>query len=245
MTSPLIGLTSVRVIGEYDRWRDALSMEYSNAIVRAGGLPVLIPLGIVEHGDDTMLRTLYERVDGILITGGGDIHPACYGEALTEHEDEIIPARDQIETTLARWAFEDNRPLFGICRGQQVMNVALGGTLIHDIPTELNGKGLVHRQASEMSRSQPIHEVEIKDDSRLARIIGCNRIAVNSIHHQSVGKLAEPLKVTATADDGIIEGVEVPDAYFYVGVQWHPEWLLDTVPEMQALFRQFVQACTR
>lgn len=244
MTPPLIGITTARTHIEYDRWRDGMAAEYSNAVMRAGGIPVLIPVSIVEYGNESDLRSLYERLDGILIPGGGDIHPEWYGEALTKFEYEIIPLRDQIEITLAKWAFEDNRPLLGVCRGQQVMNVALGGTLMHDIKEELNGKSLPHRQPSEKPRTFLAHEVEVQADSRLAAVLGCNRVSVNSIHHQAVGKLADSLRVTALADDGIVEAVEIPDAHFYMGVQWHPECLVDTVPEMQSLFRQFVESCT-
>ncbi len=245
MTPPLIGITTARTHIENNRWRDGMAAEYSNAVMRAGGIPVLIPVSIIEHGSESDLRSLYERLDGILIPGGGDVHPECYGEALTEFEYEIIPLRDQLEITLAKWAFEDDRPLLGVCRGEQIINVALGGTLMHDIKDELNGKSLPHRQPLDLPRTYLAHEVEVKADSRLALMLGCNRVAVNSIHHQAVGKVAAPLKVTAVADDGVVEAVEIPDAHFYVGVQWHPECLVDTVPEMLALFRQFVQACTR
>ncbi|MBI5931851.1 MAG: gamma-glutamyl-gamma-aminobutyrate hydrolase family protein [Chloroflexi bacterium] len=245
MTPPLIGITTTRAHIEYNRYRDGIAAEYPNAVMRAGGIPLLIPLSIIEHGDESQLRSMYERLDGILIPGGGDVHPDCYGEPLTEFEYEIIPMRDQLEVTLAKWAFEDDRPLLGICRGQQVMNVALGGTLMHDIKHELNGKSLPHRQPNEQVRTYLAHQVEVKSDSRLAMALGCNRVAVNSIHHQAVGKLAAPLKATAFANDGVVEGIEIPDAHFYMGVQWHPECLVDTVPEMETLFRQFVQSCTR
>jgi putative glutamine amidotransferase len=243
MATPLVGLTSVRITGDNNRLRDAMSVEYSNAIARAGGIPVLVPLAVIEAGNEPLLRSLYERLDGILIPGGGDVHPEYYGEFVTDYDREISRSRDRVELTLARWAFEDNRPLLGICRGHQVINVALGGTLMHDIYAELNGSALKHDQDATLPRSRLLHEVEVKAGSQLGAMLGCDRLSVNSLHHQAIRRLASPLNVTAVASDGVIEAVEAPGKCFYLGVQWHPEAMLDKVPTMQALFAEFVRAC--
>ena len=243
MNPPLIGLTTVRIKDQQGRIRDALTQDYSNAVVQAGGLPVLIPLGTVESGDTSLLRAIYERLDGVIIPGGGDIHPEFYGEYITEYDHDISRLRDNAELTLVQWAYEDDCPLLGICRGHQVVNVALGGTLIHDIPSKLNGTGLEHDTAEIAQRSQVRHDVEITPNSRLAEILDTTSIGVNSIHHQAVGQLAPPLVATAFSSDGIIEGIEAPDARFLVGIQWHPEAIVDAVPKMRTLFAKFVKIC--
>lgn len=242
MGLPLIGLSIVRFTGQDGMVRDGLLPSYANAVIQAGGVPVMIPLGVVDNDDESLLRTIYERLDGILLPGGGDVHPEEYGEALDEHIHFINRLRDKVELMLARWAYEDDRPLLGICRGHQVMNVALGGTLIHDIPTGLNGKALVHDEPDGKTRDRLLHSVEIKENTRLAEILGTSQIRVNSLHHQAVRDLAPALAATAVADDGVIEAVEVPDAYFYMGVQWHPEELL-RMPEMHRIFTRFIEAC--
>jgi putative glutamine amidotransferase len=245
MNPPLIGLTTTRIQDESGRVRDSLTQEYAQAVVQAGGLPVLIPLSTIESGETDLLRALYERLDGVIIPGGGDIHPEYYGDYVTDYDHDISRLRDKAEITLVQWAYEDDCPLLGICRGHQVVNVALGGTLIHDIDAKLNGSGLEHDAHTIAQRSQVAHEVEISPDSRLADILGLTSIGVNSIHHQAVDKIAPSLVATAFTSDGIIEGVEAPTATFLIGVQWHPEAIVDTVPEMRILFANFVKICAK
>jgi putative glutamine amidotransferase len=245
MNPPLIGLTTTRVQDESGRVRDSLTQEYAQAVVQAGGLPVLIPLSTIESGDTDLLRAIYERLDGVIIPGGGDIHPEYYGDYVTEYDRDISRLRDKAELTLVQWAYEDDCPLLGICRGHQVVNVALGGTLIHDIDAKLNGAALEHDAQTIEKRSQVVHEIVISYGSRLADIFGLTSIGVNSIHHQAVDKIAPPLVATAFTSDGIVEGIEAPNATFLIGVQWHPEAILDAVPEMRTLFANFVKICAK
>ena len=244
MSKPVIGVTTYHEMNEQRRWRYVTNQTYIDAILGAGGIPVLIPLNVVQSDDKSLLRTLYERVDGILIPGGGDIHPEFYSQYITPNDIRVDRNRDMVEITLAQWAYEDDQPLLGICRGQQVINVALGGTLIHDIPSEQPSE-LLHDHDDHIPPSHLAHVVGLDSESRLGQILGVNKIEVNSLHHQAVADIAPPLKVNAYADDGIIEGVEIPDAYFYIGVQWHPEWITSTVPAMKNLFQSFVDACAK
>ncbi len=243
MSLPLIGITTVRHKSKVGRVRDALTTDYARAIIEAGGVPLLIPLSTMETSDERLLRTIYERVDGIMLPGGGDVHPEFYGDYVTDMERSVSRLRDKVELTLVHWAYEDDRPLFGICRGHQVLNVALGGTLMHDIRATLNGSALEHDQQGENNRSRLYHNVEIKAGSALAKAVGTTNVSVNSLHHQAVLNLAPPLTATAFSSDGLNEGIEVEGARFFVGVQWHPEAIFDLVPAMQTLFSNFVRAC--
>lgn len=242
MSNPLIGIPAAHEIDEYRRPRYYVLESYAQALLEAGGVPLIIPLNVMQHDDTSLLRSLYERLDGILLSGGGDVHPEFYDQHLSDTIARIDRSRDQVEIKLARWAFEDDRPLLGICRGSQVMNVALGGTLIHDIPSAVRSQ-LQHDQALSENPARLAHEVNIKADSRLATILGTDHLTVNSLHHQAVDQLASGLTISARAADDVIEGIEAPSAAFYIGIQWHPEWLTRNVPVMKKLFKAFVEAC--
>lgn len=242
MRAPLIGI----VCGPYregERLIVGLRPTYIRSVTGAGGLPVLIPhdLGL------EALRGIYERVDGILLPGGGDIDPIYYGMTADGMAQEIEPGRDLTEISLARWARADDKPLLGICRGCQVVNVALGGTLYRDIPTEYPGDvGLDHALWGKFPRDHEGHTVALTPGSRLAQALGADgdsdgaRVPVNSLHHQAVRDIPTPLVATAWAEDGVVEGVEIPDARFFIGVQWHPEELIVRSEAMRRLFRTFV-----
>jgi putative glutamine amidotransferase len=242
--NPVIGITTYHEINQQRRSRYVTNQSYVDAVLDAGGIPVLIPLNIVKSDDLTSLRALYDRLDGILLPGGGDIHPEFYQQYITPKDLKVDRNRDKVEVTLAKWAFEDQRPLFGICRGQQVINVALGGTLIHDIASDKPSE-LLHDHDDHIPPSHLAHHVEIERDSQLAKIMGVSKIEVNSLHHQAIAHIAPSLKINAYAEDGIIEGVEVADADFYIGVQWHPEWITSNVPTMKNLFQSFVETCAK
>lgn len=238
MNRPLIGITSSLRVDELNG-----NVYYSAygpnalAIERAGGLPVILPCDLQL---DT-LRGLYERVDGVLLPGGGDINPAQYGAAPHPTTDLIIDQRDLAEIAVARWAVEDDRPLLGICRGHQVLNVALGGTLLQDIPS-LKRTNLVH-DFPRNQRSRIAHSVTIDPSSKLAQVLGVNQVEVNSLHHQAVESLAPDLCATAQAPDGIIEASEIPDKRFTLSVQWHPEDMMTVNDEAaDRLFKAFVAA---
>jgi putative glutamine amidotransferase len=237
MTSPLIGITTRN--GETGA-NDAVILRrtYVDAIVAAGGAPVLIPSGLPAQG----WRILYERLDGILLSGGGDIDPAHYGMSRRPGLAlEIDPARDEIELGLARAAAADGKPFLGICRGAQLFNVALGGSLYLDIPTDLPQAGK-HNFSSETERSLVAHEVQIDPQARLAGIVGETKLQVNSLHHQGVREVAAELRAVAHAPDGVVEGLELPGHPFGLAVQWHPECIPDQ-PASRRLFQAFVEAC--
>jgi putative glutamine amidotransferase len=208
------------------------------AIVHAGGIPVLIPTNL--PSEET--RALYERVDGVLLPGGGDVDPKYYGEE--RHPATQMPddSRDQTELTLVRWTVDDDKALLGICRGHQVINVALGGTLIQDIPSELDTETTHDMLNAPAERVARVHEVAVQPHSRLADILETTAVKVNSLHHQSVEKPAPGVNVTATSPDGVIEALEVPGKRFAVSVQWHPEDLYIDDAAMKRLFDAFVSA---
>lgn len=238
MSYPLIGITVHPKTAPDRADLDILLEGIIHGVERVGGSPLLIPLGL---GEGT-LRDLYTRLDGLLLSGGGDIDPARYGAEMHESMGGVDPERDRTEFVLMQWAAEGppGKPLFGICRGLQVLNVALGGTLYRDISE--------HRGAIRHTYSSPDypndlrpHEVKIGEDSTLARIAGQPIITVNSLHHQACKEIAPGLRATALAPDGIVEAVEIPHHPFALAVQWHPECLPDA-PEMSALFEAFVSA---
>jgi putative glutamine amidotransferase len=236
---PLIGVTTA--LRRDDRNNIELLSAYERnirALERAGALPVMIPCTL----DDRTLRGIYERLDGVLIPGGGDINSENWDEALHPTAEPESVQRDHTELTIVRWAVQDDLPVFGICRGHQVVNVALGGSLVQDIPSMIDTR-YRHQYSQPTPRSHIAHEITVEPSSKLAGILGGTRIEVNSIHHQSVKRIGEGMQVVAYAPDGIIEGTERPDKHFVVSVQWHPEDLTDTEP-MFNLFRSFVEAAS-
>ncbi len=203
----------------------AQNRTYVEAVATAGGSPVLIPLNLNEGA----LRSVYERLDGLLLAGGGDLDPKHYGEAIHEKCGQPDEARDIVELTLARWSLAEGLPVFGICRGIQVMNVAAGGTLHQDIASQVPGS-LKHDYWPGYPRNSLPHQVTVNDDSHLAAILGQCQVAVNSMHHQAVKDLAPRFRVVARATDGLIEAIEDDDHPFAVAVQWHPEELVEDAP---------------
>jgi putative glutamine amidotransferase len=236
-TKPIIACTVYHHEKNTPLPKMALTAAYLEAVERAGGIPIMVPLGL----DSADVAAVLERADGVLLPGGGDIHPDFYREAMNGQILEVDAERDRIEIEAARIALVREMPLLGICRGHQILNVALGGTLWADVPSQMPGS-LAHDFAQTHPRSYEAHAVDIAPDSRLAQILGRRETAVNSLHHQGVKELAPGLRVSATAPDGLIEGVELPDHPFALGVQWHPEWLIPASAPMMQLFIQFVQA---
>lgn len=210
---------------------------YVDAILRAGGAPLLIP----PVPDEEALRTLYERLDGVVFAGGGDIAPARYGAEAHPQLGTTDPLRDDAELPMARWAITDGKPVLGICRGIQVINVALGGTLYQDIPSELATElhhNLSYEQEDWALLAHPMH---VAANSRLAHMLGVHSLPINSLHHQAVRDLGRGLRAVGWAPDGVIEAVEGMGEAFVVGVQCHPEALQATAdPRWQAVFAAFV-----
>ena len=215
----------------------AQNRTYVEAVTKAGGAPVLISPNL----DEGALRAIYERLDGLLLAGGEDIHPKHYGEAIHEKCGQSDEARDTVELTLTRWALAEGLPILAICRGIQVLNVAAGGTLYQDIASQIPGS-LKHNCWPDYPRNYLAHQVTVNGDSQLAAVLGQSRVGVNSLHHQAVKDLAASFKIVARATDGLIEAIESNDHPFVLGVQWHPEELVQDAPPMRRLFEVFVSA---
>lgn len=211
-----------------------ISNAYVNAVIKAGGIPVLIPLNTNEYQLDYILS----RIDGLVMSGGGDIDASFFNQDLHPTVTDADPVRDIYDIQLVRLAQKKQMPVLGICRGMQVMNIALGGNLIQDIPS-LAPSGIIHSQQE--PREIGTHVVTIDEDSRLYSIIRKKSILVNSFHHQAVGTIAEGFEATAFAPDGIIEAFESSEGYSMIGVQWHPENMAAADnPDMIPLFQQLV-----
>jgi len=215
--------------------RFAMNRVYIDALKEVGAAPVLIPLAL---GTD-ILRSLYERLDGLFMAGGGDVNPVWYGQAPHPATNGIDELRDDTELTLIRWALADGLPLLGVCRGVQTLNVAAGGTLIQDVPRQIP-HALRHQWYPDKARDWVAHEIATTSGTRLADIIGGSG-QVNSFHHQAVDQVAPGFRVSAVAPDGVIEAIEWTSS-FAIGVQWHPESLIHTDKTMSRLFETFVKA---
>jgi putative glutamine amidotransferase len=218
--------------------------KYVRAITTAGAIPWIIPL---MPDDEPMLRAIHDKLDGVLLAGGADVDPAEYGETRQSYCQEPDTPRDWTETRLIRWAMADHKPLLGICRGIQMINVALGGTLYQDI-REQWPDAIRHDYFSAeygFRRDHLSHEVFVEPGSLLRDLLGSGQLPVNSMHHQGVRRLAPGLKPTVFAPDGLIEGFEGTDGQFLLAVQWHPEELVEASESMRALFRGFVDAARR
>ncbi|CAG0933374.1 putative glutamine amidotransferase [Thermoflexales bacterium] len=241
MTRPVIGVTASidhrsAAFGE----TYSLTRQYAAGVVQAGGVPVIIPHNL----DEEALHALLDRLDGVLLSGGGDLDPAWYGEAAHPATCEIEPDRDRVELTLARWLVEQARPLLAICRGIQVLNVALGGTLVQDIPAQIPAAVPHSFDRKTTPRHYLAHPVKIDPDSHLARVLQLDVAQTNSWHHQALKQVADRLRVTAVAPDGVIEAVEVQGQRLAIGVQWHPEWLFEERAEHRRLFEELVRAAS-
>ncbi len=239
MTAPVIGLPTLAIPRGEKPPRFGINQAYVAALVRAGCAPVLIPL----LEDDNVLLAIFERLDGIVFPGGADVAPAEYGEEQLPDINVVETARDSTELRLARWAYEASLPMLGICRGQQLLNVALGGTLYQDLLIQ-GATDVDHSDRDGRARSALMHRVALEPDSRLAQLIDETTVEVNSLHHQAIKSVAQALTVTGWSEDGVIEAVEAGDARFLIAVQWHPEELTD-LPWVSRLFKGFAQAAAR
>lgn len=212
-----------------------LKLSYAEAVLRAGGLPMVLPYS----DDPTVVEAYLERVSGLLVTGGAfDIPPEAYGETAREGLGALKPGRTGFETALMQAALKRHIPLLGVCGGMQLLNVVAGGTLYQDILRELpDAKD--HEQKHD--RTQPHHPVDVKDGTALAEVMGRGQLMVNSTHHQAVRRLGESLVASAVSPDGVVEAVEASGHPFAVGVQWHPEYMVHTVPAHLGLYKLFIQ----
>jgi len=230
---PLIGITTSITTDRVPE-RAHLNTAYQRAVQAAGGAPVLLAPPL----DAGARRALWRLLDGVVLTGGGDVDPALYGEARHATVAEVSDARDALEIDLTRFAIDAGLPLLAICRGIQVLNVALGGSLLQDVASELD-TAIVHAQTE--PRHQATHRVKVEDGTRLAAILGSSEVEVNSFHHQALARLGRGLRAVAWSPDGIVEGVEMDGARsVVVGVQWHPEELVGHDPAARSLFQAVV-----
>lgn len=230
---PLIGITSSKISLDSPYYGGYVADGYFTGIAEAGGIPLIIPL--VEEQE--VWREIIERMDGLIFTGGLDIHPQFYGEGLHPKIGELYPFRDRQEIAAARYAMELDKPIIGICRGCQVLNVAKGGSLYQDINSQREGCYL-HTQTA--PRDEGSHYIEIAGDSRLYEVFGARSLFTNSFHHQAVKELAAGFRKVAETKDGILEGFESEKHTFVMGIQFHPEMMWHTHTEMLKLAHYFL-----
>ena len=231
MSRPIIGVTCDYDI---DKQTSQLHRGYYDAIVEAGGLPVLIP-----NIQEKYIAEILAPLHGILLTGGQDVDPEYFGEPPIPGLGSINPFRDSLEIHLCRQAMEQDIPVLGICRGIQLMNIAMGGTIYQDLNSQWTfGQLQKHSQLAPDWYSS--HEVELEENSKLAQIIGVQRLRTNSFHHQAVKEPAPCFEITARCGDGVVEGIESKSHSFAVGVQWHPEKMWQKDDKMLTLFKGLV-----
>ena len=238
---PLIGITS-----DYHKGGDIfkgrtyfIGESYISAIREAGGIPIVLPYSL----DAKVIEKLIDRIDGLLITGGNfDINPVFYGEDPIDKIGELNNKRTTFEMEIARIALGRDMSVLGICGGEQLLNVAGGGSLYQDIKAQVRGASS-HQQ--KMSKSETHHSVIIETDTKLHSILECETIEVNSTHHQSIRKIGKGFILNAKAPDGIVEGIESDSHRFVLGVQWHPEFLCQKEKRFKRLFKAFVKSCKK
>lgn len=233
MEKPMIG-----VLPLYDKDKESYWMlpGYMKGIEDAGGVPVMLPL---TTDQDTILK-LAAAFDGFLFSGGQDINPEWYGEK-DQACGEICSERDVMEAALFKHVVELDKPALGICRGLQLFNVMLGGTLYQDIPTQLSGSTIKHIQRPPYT--EPVHDVYIERDTALYPIFQTDSLKVNSLHHQGIKEISEHLVPATRAEDGLIEAVVMPSKKFILAVQWHPEFIYQFDDHHFKLFIEFVKSC--
>jgi len=223
-----ISLDADASLGRYE-----LKRTYVDAVLRAGGLPILVPFG------PAVAETYLEVLDGLVLSGGAfDIPPALYGEETRPTCGPLVPERTGTELALLRAALAGGLPVLGVCGGMQLLNVALGGTLYQDLPADAGIRG--HEQPP--PKDVPTHDVDVVEGTRLAALVGAGRLRVNSTHHQAVRAVAPGLLVSARAPDGVVEGIELPSHRFALGVQWHPEAALRHEARHAEIYRALVRA---
>ena len=236
---PIIGITPSLETNESKIYTPT---SYPKAVIAAGGTPLFFNF----TRDDEMIEQYAALVDGVVFSGGDDVNPATYGEEQIWACGDIVPLRDDFEIKLLKVLIEKypDKPILGICRGAQVINVAMGGTLYQDLRSQVEGS-IRHQQ--QQSSHYASHKATVTEGSKLQGIYGSNEIMVNSFHHQAVKTIGEGLVVTAKASDGVVEAYEKPDHPYFIGVQWHPERQVEGPhhPEHKPLFQSFVDACRK
>lgn len=236
MSAPLIGITSSHRKNKQGTEIVNLPEAYVAAVSHAGGVPLVISPSLPESS----VNHLIDQLDGFLLSGGDDIHPGFYGGEMNSCIKNVDEQRDRLEIKIANAVMEAGIPFFGICRGCQILNVALGGRLYGDIKKQYPG-AIKHDYFKNVPRDYLAHTIDVNEDSRLFKILGNTSCRVNSLHHQGIDLLAPGLHACAHAPDGLVEAVELTDHPFGIAVQWHPEWLQDNA-SMRNLFKEFIKA---
>lgn len=238
---PLIGIPAASLADQEYSVTPAYRFNglYPAALAACGALPLIIPLNLPEE----ILRAIFERLDGLCLSGGVDVDPAEYGEARHPDLGSVDAPRDRTELLLARWALETDLPVLGICRGIQLLNVAAGGTLYQHIPAQVADSRRHNHRLQDSAWETPTHGVALEPQSCLGEITGAESVQTNSFHHQSVKDVAPGFRATAWADDGVIEAIEHPDKPFALAVQWHPEGMFRSDIYARRIFEAFVAAC--
>ena len=231
--TPIIGVAPL-----YDDKRDRVWIvpEYMDAVTDADGAPVMLHL----TQDEATLARYVQTCDGLLLTGGHDVDPAVYGAATEPECGQLCPRRDGMEALLIDAFLAADKPVFGICRGLQILNAHLGGTLYQHLPRQLPSE-VEHQMQPPYDRT--VHSVDVTPGTPLSEILGAGSIEVNSLHHQGVWDVAPSLAVCATAPDGLVEGLYMPGKRFVLAVQWHPEYSFKSDENCRKLFAAFLQAC--
>lgn len=234
---PLIGVVTSTEIEQKTYYTGTDNVK---AILSGGGIPLLLPY----YEEDSVIDEIARKIDGLYLTGGFDIDPTLFGEEPHPKLGTIIPARDSFEIKLLKKILAMDKPILGVCRGSQILNVALGGDMYQDIYGQMSSELLQHQQKAPNSHGS--HFVQIKEDSLLHRLTGKTTLKVNSRHHQANRKVPFPLQVSATASDGVIEAIESTQHKFVLALQWHPENLL-TIDDAasEAIFKGFIAACKK
>ena len=231
-TRPLIGVSGSHNVPEKQLF---VRENYLQSVLRAGGLPVLLP----HTADEQTVSALLDRLDGLLLAGGVDVDPVHYGETAIPECGEIDPQRDAFELLVTRMALERGMPVFGICRGIQLLAVAMGGTLVQDIEAQLSIPAAVHSQSAPYDA--PAHAVRFVQDGLFARITGAQMVMSNSMHHQAIKDAGANLVVEGRSDDGVIEAVRGASGDAVFAVQYHPEYLTEKDERAAALFAHLVR----
>ncbi len=243
MSKPIIGITMNTIpanhwtiemgIAAPNQDFQGLAVDYMTMIEKAGGVPVILP----STEDLETAELLWDRLDGILISGGNDVNPMIFGERIVKCGN-LDSLRDNYEIAAMNFALKKGIPVLGICRGIQVINAGLGGKNCQDLPSE----GYKPHTILVRKRNEPTHSVEIKDGTPLAEIFGKKTVMVNSFHHQSAQELSPKLRLQAVSEDGVVESCYMPGKKFFMAVQWHPEMMYDS-EEQLLIAKAFVSAC--
>lgn len=214
---------------------DYIACDYANAVMRAGGLPIIIPNGLKEEDLDLLL----DRLDGLLLSGGSDVDPRLYNEEPSTHCGPVFLKRDRMETELIRKAYARRMPILGICRGLQMLSSVFGGNMYQDLPSEKN----VFHSSHVYTKQDAAHYVALTPNSAVYEIYETDSIGVNSYHHQSIRQVSENGTIVGVSADGVIEAVEFSGGHpFTIGVQWHPEMMSESA-QQQKIFSAFIKAC--